>query len=1135
MRMRTARGRGMTDTPPLATDPDRLAALAAHGILDTPPEAGFDGIVRLARLVCAAPVALVSLVAADRQWFKARIGFPPMETDLGSSVCVHALGRRDLLVIPDLSLDPRTRDNPLVTGASAIRFYAGAPLNTPDGETLGTLCVIDEIARPEGLTPDQAEGLTALAEQVMSQLALRRALAERDAALTGERREQARAVADAARLETMIATQQVVASTTADLDPVFRAVVEAALSAIEHADFAAIALRDGDDLVCRTGAGRAADRVGRRTPIAGTAWGEALSNERPLVGGDPDGKARGDRTARITIPVQRHGVAVGILEVRSRTREAFDPRDILMAQMLAGLAGAGFGDVAEAVTRQALRDAENRYKAIFDSAVDFAIVATDPEGRITDWNTGAEAILGWPADIVRGRSLDIFFTPEDRRDGVPEREARVALASGSSSDVRWHQRRDGHRFWAVGRMMTLRHEDGSVRGFLKILQDRTAEWRRERCLDLLSRASAALMTATDPTADLLPILDRGADALGFCECHVWTLAPNQRDFHLTQALGVAPEARAALGPALLDAPFLGSAAGTGEPLVLSGLQADRTARHQSAREAGLDAFAAFPVTGRAGLAGVISFARRDAPAFDREALQVFATLARFISVTRERLDDEAALRGSDARSRRAQKAGGIGTFEADVGSAFITVSPEFCRVFGLPDAGSYPVTVIEALIFPEDAHLRSDAARRANGTAVPEIEYRIRRADDGRVRWIERRGEFARDADGRITSLYGTVSDVTGQRAARAHIEALLDLGDRLAEVASAAEARAIAAEVLGRTLGAGRAAYAAVDAARETLTIMEDWTAPGVASAVGTVPFAALPGTMERLRTGRALVCADALAEVRLSDDASTYRGLGVRGQIKVPLLRAGALIGLFLVQEEAARVWSVEEVTFTRGVADRIDAALARLRAEEQQDLLNHELSHRMKNLLAMVQSIATQTLRNATRVDEARDVLAGRLVALGRAHDLLMGAALTSTRIEPVVRGALQVHEDGHARFRVAGPSIEIGADRAVSLALMLHELATNAAKYGALSNETGRVDITWEIRDEPGEPHLRFAWIEAGGPPVAPPTRKGFGSRFIERGLASQVGGSLALDYRREGVACVIVAPLAAFRGDGHAPG
>ena len=109
----------------------RLLALAAFGILDTPPERGFDDIVHLARQLCAAPVALISLLDRDRQWFKARAGFPPCETDLDRSVCKFVLAETGVLQIPDLTLDPRTLGNPLVTGEPHLRFYAGAPLVTP--------------------------------------------------------------------------------------------------------------------------------------------------------------------------------------------------------------------------------------------------------------------------------------------------------------------------------------------------------------------------------------------------------------------------------------------------------------------------------------------------------------------------------------------------------------------------------------------------------------------------------------------------------------------------------------------------------------------------------------------------------------------------------------------------------------------------------------------------------------------------------------------------------------------------------------------------------------------------------------------------------------------------------------------
>ncbi|MCJ2035509.1 GAF domain-containing protein [Methylobacterium sp. J-068] len=160
--------------PQAAADADRLAALDAYGILGTGPGAEFDGIVLLARTLCAAPTALISFVADDCQWFKARSGFGPTHTPLSQSVCAHALRQSSLLIIPDMTADPRTSRNTLVTGQEGLRFYAGAPLRTSDGYALGTLCILDTVPRPDGLTQEQAEGLRLLALQVMALLELRR-------------------------------------------------------------------------------------------------------------------------------------------------------------------------------------------------------------------------------------------------------------------------------------------------------------------------------------------------------------------------------------------------------------------------------------------------------------------------------------------------------------------------------------------------------------------------------------------------------------------------------------------------------------------------------------------------------------------------------------------------------------------------------------------------------------------------------------------------------------------------------------------------------------------------------------------------------------------------------------------------
>ena len=143
---------------PGAVTAERMTALGRLEILDTPAEPEFDDIVLLARELCQTPVALVSLVADDRQWFKARLGFPQCQTPLDQSVCKYAMTEEDVLDIPDLRLDPRTATNTLVTESPFIRFYAGAPLRDPTGVPIGSVCVIDTGPRPGGLSEAQKAG-----------------------------------------------------------------------------------------------------------------------------------------------------------------------------------------------------------------------------------------------------------------------------------------------------------------------------------------------------------------------------------------------------------------------------------------------------------------------------------------------------------------------------------------------------------------------------------------------------------------------------------------------------------------------------------------------------------------------------------------------------------------------------------------------------------------------------------------------------------------------------------------------------------------------------------------------------------------------------------------------------------------
>ncbi|HYK03091.1 MAG TPA: ATP-binding protein [Thermoanaerobaculia bacterium] len=161
-----------------ATEHQRLAALERYGILDTSPEDGFDELVRLAAAICGTPIALISLVDATRQWFKARLGLEASETPRTASFCAYAIHESTVFVVPDATKDPRFAANPLVVGEPRIRFYAGAPLTSPDGYNLGTLCVID--STPRSLSDDQRTALTAIARQVIAQLELRRHVSERE-------------------------------------------------------------------------------------------------------------------------------------------------------------------------------------------------------------------------------------------------------------------------------------------------------------------------------------------------------------------------------------------------------------------------------------------------------------------------------------------------------------------------------------------------------------------------------------------------------------------------------------------------------------------------------------------------------------------------------------------------------------------------------------------------------------------------------------------------------------------------------------------------------------------------------------------------------------------------------------------
>lgn len=527
---------------------------------------------------------------------------------------------------------------------------------------------------------------------------------------------------------------------------------------------------------------------------------------------------------------------------------------------------------------------------------------------------------------------------------------------------------------------------------------------------------------------------------------------------------------------------------------------------------------------------VLDFKPRDLSAYQQDALRILARQAMTQLELRRALRLQAAtmaqdrleadeVRASDERARLAQEAGRVGTFELDISSNKMIVSEEFCRLFGVPFKPTYDAAMFENLVVREDKAVVSSKQSRVQGSARNSVEYRIRRADDGRERWIARKSQTTLDTTGAPLRMFGAVQDVTDSKNAQARTAALLRAGDAFREATSSTDVFQIAGNALGDVLRVNRAGYERINVELGQFDVETDWTAEGVASIAGHHVLSSFIATTRRLGAGEILSVADVADAQWLRPDREAYAEIGVRAFLTFPIVVQGMLVGALFAHSTLPRRWAPGEIAFVRSLADRTHQALARVDAEEQRRILNNELAHRLKNTLAVVQSIANQTLRDA-KDREAVNAFNDRLRSLAVSHDLLMRQSWVGARLHDVVEGSLSLHGDA-TRIRIEGPPVQLGPKAALSLSLILHEMATNAAKYGALSNPTGTISIAWVLRTEAKAPGLLLRWTEAGGPTVAAPDRTGFGSRLIGMGLGS---GGARLEYEPSGLVAEFFATL-----------
>jgi PAS domain S-box-containing protein len=392
-------------------------------------------------------------------------------------------------------------------------------------------------------------------------------------------------------------------------------------------------------------------------------------------------------------------------------------------------------------------------------------------------------------------------------------------------------------------------------------------------------------------------------------------------------------------------------------------------------------------------------------------------------------------------------------------------------------------------VHPDDLAPSIAAWMHAVTTGEPyDIEHRIR-LRGGEYHWMHSRAYPRRDEAGRIVKWYGTTEDIQESKAAEERLRASEQRFRSLLEATTA---------VVWMTDADGAIVGESPSWAVFTGQSQADYGGWGWLDAVH-------PEDRDRsAEAWRAALSTGSPyeSEYRLRHHDGTYRVTVARG---VPITGAGGQV----------REWIGANTDITE-----------QKRAEEHQNLLIHELNHRVKNTLATVQSIAAQTLRNASTAEQAREGFESRLLALSRAHDVLTRENWEGAGLREIARQAVEPYANGREnRLRLTGRDIRLTPRMALALAMALQELATNAVKYGALVNGTGEIEIAWKTDRKTEPPLLRLRWEERGGPPVEPPQRRGFGTRLIERSLAQDLNGTVRIDFASSGVVCTVEAPIA----------
>ncbi|TGX50346.1 PAS domain S-box protein [Sphingomonas gei] len=467
----------------------------------------------------------------------------------------------------------------------------------------------------------------------------------------------------------------------------------------------------------------------------------------------------------------------------------------------------------------------------------------------------------------------------------------------------------------------------------------------------------------------------------------------------------------------------------------------------------------------------------------------FGVLSVTLDVTQRR-EAEAQMRKSEESLRLATESAGMASWELDLETMQGEWSANRFDLLGMPrrDDGRGSIDEWLERVHPDDRESVRAAAQRCFDTGEPyTIEYRVCRADTNEERWLQSHGSRIDYSDDRPSRFVGVSFDVTDRKRAEDELRA---------------------SEARFRTIFEQANDFLITTTLDQKITSVN----PAVLAALGYSEDEIVGASIADFMAPDQLALALDAFNQKMREGGSTRLTVTVR-----------ARDGRALIWEINSRLTTDADGKPTGLHAIGRDVTEAR-RAEAHLRLLVDELNHRVKNTLAIVQGIAQQSFKGVTDPAIARNAFEGRLAALSEAHNLLTREHWGAVSMAQIIGDAVAPHGRDAGRLELDGPDLPLLPKTAISLALAIHELATNAVKHGALSQPDGRVRIHWAKTEAEGRARLLLVWEERGGPEVITPTRRGFGTRMIERGLAAELSGTVRIEFRPQGLVCTVDAPL-----------